>query len=418
MTTSPNAPAQLDLGEGFDFTDPALLVRGLPVDQFAALRHTAPVWWNEQDPDKGGGFRDGGFWVISKHAHIREISRDPDTWSSNLNGCVMRYGNDMPAEEMEAAKILMHNSDPPVHTRLRKLISRLFTPRSVARLEEGLTRTAREIITEAARKGEGDFVEDVAYKLPLKAIADLVGIPKADHDRLFHWSNVMMAAEDPDCLEDPKTAMMELIGYSYEVAAQRIAHPGDDIISRLVAVGEDGDRLSEIEFGYFMVLLIVAGNETTRNATSAGMKAMLEHPEQWELYKRTRPATTADEIVRWTSPVNAFQRTARRDAVIGDVRIKQGQRVGLFYGSANYDEDVFVDPFTFDIEREHNPHLGFGGNGPHYCIGASLARTQLRIMFDTIADGMPDIEMTGPITRMRHGWINGITTMPVRFTPS
>ncbi|MDT5401535.1 MAG: cholest-4-en-3-one 26-monooxygenase [Mycobacterium sp.] len=149
MTTSPHAPADLDLGVGFDFTDPAMLVRGLPVEQFAALRRTAPVWWNEQDPDNGGGFRDGGFWVISKHAHIREISRDPHTWSSSLNGCVMRYGNDIPAEEMEAAKILMHNSDPPVHTRLRKLISRLFTPRSVAKLEDGLIRTACDIVTAA-----------------------------------------------------------------------------------------------------------------------------------------------------------------------------------------------------------------------------------------------------------------------------
>jgi cholest-4-en-3-one 26-monooxygenase len=415
MTTSPHVQSDLDFGEGFDFTDPGLLARGLPVEQFARVRQTSPVWWNAQDPDRGGGFRDGGFWVISKHAHIREISRDPDAWSSHLNGCVMRYANDMAAEQLEAAKILMHNSDPPVHTRLRKLISRLFTPRSVAKLEESLTTAAREIVTAAAEKSEGDFVEDVAHQLPLKAIADLVGFPPDDHERLFHWSNVIMAAEDPDCVEDPMLAMTELMGYSYEIAAERKKNPADDIISRLVATDADGDQLSEIEFGYFMLLLLVAGNETTRNATSAGMFALLNHPEQWELYKRTRPTTAADEIIRWTSPVHVFQRTARRDAEIGGVRIKQGQRVGLFYSSANYDEDGFADPFIFNIQRDPNPHLGFGGNGPHYCIGANLARKELTIMFNTIANYLPDIEMTGAPTRMRHGWINGITVMPVRF---
>lgn len=327
----------------------------------------------------------------------------------------MRCANDIPAEELEAAKILMHNSDSPVHTRLRKLISRLFTPRSVAKLEERLTTTAREIVTAAAEKSEGDFVDDIAHKLPLKAIADLVGFPEDDHERLFHWSNVIMAAEDPDCVEDSKLAMTQLMGYSYEIAAQRKKNPADDIISRLVTTDADGDQLSEIEFGYFMLLLVVAGNETTRNATSAGMVALLNHPEQWELYKRTRPATTADEIIRWASPVNAFQRTARRDAEIGGMRIKQGQRVGLFYGSANYDEAVFADPFAFAVLRDPNPHLGFGGNGPHYCIGANLARKQLTIMFNAIADYLPDIEMLSPPTRMRHGWINGITALPVRF---
>jgi cholest-4-en-3-one 26-monooxygenase len=224
-----------------------------------------------------------------------------------------------------------------------------------------------------------------------------------------------MAAEDPDCVEDPMLAMTELMGYSYEIAAERKKNPADDIISRLVAADADGDELSEIEFGYFMLLLLVAGNETTRNATSAGMVTLLRHPEQWELYKRTRPATMADEIIRWASPVNVFQRTARRDSVIGGVRIKAGQRVGLFYGSANYDEDVFADPFTFNVLRDPNPHLGFGGNGPHYCIGANLARKELTIMFNNIADHLPDVEMTGPLTRMRHGWINGISAMPVRF---
>jgi cholest-4-en-3-one 26-monooxygenase len=409
------AKPDLGFGGGFDFTDPELLVRGLPVRQFAELRRTAPVWWNAQDPGHGGGFRDGGFWVISRHAHIRQISRDPQTWSSHDKGCVMRYDNNISDEELEAAKALMHNCDPPVHTRLRKLISRGFTPRAVQRLEDGLTKTAHQIVSAAAQKGSGDFVEDVAHRLPLKAIADLMGIPESDHERLFHWSNAMMSAEDPHYPDDPRLAMAELMGYSYELAAQRKQCPADDIITRLVTADEDGDQLSEMEFGYFILLLAVAGNETTRNATSIGMRAMLEHPEQWELYKQTRPPTAADEIIRWASPVNAFQRTAHQDTEIGGVAIKRGDRVGLFYGSANYDEEVFDDPFTFDILRNPNPHLGFGGTGPHYCVGANLARMELSITFNAIADHLPDIRMTGQPRRMRSGWINGIVEMPVDF---
>lgn len=403
------------LTDGFDFTDPEVLAGGLPVAEFAALRRSAPVWWAHQDPDNGGGFRDGGYWVISKHAHIREISRDPDTWSSHENGCVMRYSNDVSTDEMDAAKVLMHNSDPPVHTRLRKLISRLFTPRSVAALETGLAAEARRIVTAAAAKGEGDFVEDVAHQLPMKAIADLVGFPAEDQEQIFRWSNAIMGAEDPVYTDDPRAAMVELIGYSYVLAEQRKTCPADDIITRLVTVGEDGDQLTEIEFGYFILLLVTAGNETTRNATAIGMQALLEHPDQWETYKRTRPTSAADEIIRWASPVNVFQRTAMRDSVVGEVLVRRGQRVGLFYGSANYDEDVFDDPFTFDVNRNPNPHLGFGGTGPHYCIGANLARIELNCMLNAIADVIPDVEMTAPPTRARSGWINGVSAMPVRF---
>lgn len=415
MTTPPKLGHEVAFPEAFDFTDPALMARGMPVEHFAALRRNAPVWWNPQHPDRGGGFRDGGYWVISKHAHIREISRDPQAWSSHDNGSVMRYANDVSPEELEAAKVLLHNSDPPVHTRLRKLISRMFTPRNVAALEESLDEAARLIVVAAAAKEEGDFVEDVARQLPMKAIADLVGFPAEDHAQLFRWSDAMMGSEDPQYADESKNAMVELIGYSYELAEQRKRQPAHDIITRLVTAGEDGDQLSEMEFGYFIVLLVTAGNETTRNAISIGMQALLNNPVQWELYKKTRPATAADEIIRWASPVNAFQRTAKRDTELGGVMVRQGQRVGLFYGSANYDEDVFDDPFSFNIERNPNPHLGFGGTGPHYCVGANLARKEITVMLNAIADQIPDIEMLDEPSRARSGWINGIATMPVRF---
>jgi cholest-4-en-3-one 26-monooxygenase len=418
MTRSAGALSGLPFPAGFDFTDPAVLARGLPVEEFAALRRTAPVRWADQDPENGGGFRDGGYWVISKHAHIREISRDPQTWSSHDNGCVMRYTNDVSREELEAAKVLMHNSDPPVHTRLRKLISRMFTPRSIVALEAGLVADARRIVSAAAAKDDGDFIEDVAHQLPMKAIADLVGFPEDDHEQIFRWSNAIMGAEDPAFTDDPRAAMVELMGYSYALAERRKARPADDIITRLVTAGDDGDQLSELEFGYFILLLVTAGNETTRNATAIGMQAMLDRPPQWQLYKRTRPVTAADEIIRWSSPVNVFQRTATCDTEIGGVSIRRGERVGLFYGSANYDEDVFDDPFTFDIERSPNPHLGFGGTGPHYCIGANLARLEIDILFNVIADLIPNIEMAATPIRARSGWINGISAMPMRYNGS
>lgn len=415
MTRSAGALSGLPFPAGFDFTDPAVLAHGLPVEEFAALRRTAPVWWADQDPENGGGFRDGGYWVISKHAHIREISRDPQTWSSHDNGCVMRYTNDVSREELEAAKVLMHNSDPPVHTRLRKLVSRMFTPRSIVALEAGLAADARRIVSAAAAKDDGDFIEDVAHQLPMKAIADLVGFPQEDHEQIFRWSNAIMGAEDPAFTDDPRRAMVELMGYSYALAERRKTYPADDIITRLVRPGDDGDQLSELEFGYFILLLVTAGNETTRNAAAIGMQAMLDNPQQWELFKKTRPVTAADEMIRWSSPVNVFQRTATCDTQIDGVSIRRGQRVGLFYGSANYDEDVFDDPFAFDVERNPNPHLGFGGTGPHYCIGANLARVEINLLFNAIADLMPNIEMTGTPARARSGWINGISAMPVRY---
>jgi cholest-4-en-3-one 26-monooxygenase len=411
MTTATRCP----FGEGFDFTNPDLMVRGLPVQEFAQLRRTTPVWWNAQEEGNAGGFHDGGFWVISKHQHIREISRDPELWSSHENGCVMRYDNLITAEEMEAAKVMMHNSDPPTHTRLRKLVSRGFTPRAVHALEESLTAAAADIVTAAAEKGTGDLVDDVSKRLPLLAIANLLGLPPEDHDRLFDWSNAMIGAEDPESADDPRQAMAEIMMYSYAKASERIEDPADDIITKLVNADLDGDMLTELEFGYFVLMLAVAGNETTRNATSIGMNALLEHPDQWELFKRERPKTAADELIRWSSPINAFQRTARQDTEVGGVRITKGDRVGLFYGPANFDEDVFDDPFRLNILRDPNPHLGFGGTGPHYCIGANLARMEIGIILNAIADHLPNISKTAEPRRARSGWVNGIATMPVDY---
>ncbi|MFV8162253.1 cytochrome P450 [Mycobacterium sp. 134] len=400
-------------GAGYDFTDPDVLLRGIPVREFAELRKTAPVWWNEQDESI---FNDGGYWVITRHEDIKTISRDGGAvWSTNAKGAVMRLPEGVTADQLDLTKALLINHDAPEHTRLRKLVSRLFTPRSVAALEQKLAVAAREIVAAAAKKDSGNFVDEVAMPLPLLAIADLIGVPEEDREKLFHWTNAIMNTDDPDFDADPTMANAELMGYAYTMAEQRRQCPADDIVTRLVQADVDGDSLGEVEFAFFVILLAVAGNETTRNAMTHGMNAFLENPDQWELFKRERPETAVDEIIRWATPVHCFQRTALVDTQIGDVTVKAGQRVGLFYSSANYDEDVFDSPFTFDILRNPNPHLAFGGNGAHYCIGANLARMEIKLMFNEIADQIPDITKLAEPQRLRSGWINGVKDLPVSY---
>ncbi|MBO0680113.1 cytochrome P450 [Mycolicibacterium sp. S2-37] len=399
-------------GTGFDFTDPDVLVRGIPVDEFAQLRRTAPVWWNEQAESI---FDDGGYWVISRHEDIKSISRNGELWSTNAKGAVMRLPEGVTSEQLDLTKALLINHDAPEHTRLRKIVSRLFTPRSVAALEEKLAVAARDIVAAAREKGSGDFVADIAMNLPLLAIADLIGVPEADREKLFGWTNAIMNTDDPDFDSDPTTANAELMGYAYAMAEERRRCPADDIVTRLVQADVDGESLGDVEFAFFVILLAVAGNETTRNAMTHGMNAFFENPQQWELFKRERPATAVEEIVRWATPVHCFQRTALTDVELGGVTIREGQRAGLFYSSANYDEDVFNDPFRFDITRNPNPHLGFGGNGAHFCIGANLARMEIKLIFNELADQIPGITKLGEPVRLRSGWINGVKELPVSY---
>ncbi len=400
-------------GQGYDFTDPDVLLRGIPVDEFAQLRRTAPVWWNEQSDSI---FDDGGYWVISRHEDIKAISRNSELWSTNRKGAVMRLPDGVTSEQLELTKALLINHDAPEHTRLRKIVSRLFTPRSVAALEEKLSTAAREIVAAAAQKADGNFVDDIATNLPLLAIADLLGVPESDRAKLFHWTNCIMNTDDPDFDSDPTVANAELMGYAYTMAEDRRRNPADDIVTRLVQADVDGEAMGDIEFAFFVILLAVAGNETTRNAMTHGMNAFLENPEQWELFKRERPVTTADEIVRWASPVHCFQRTALADTELGGVAISEGQRVGLFYSSANYDEKVFDSPFQFNIQRNPNPHLGFGGNGAHFCIGANLARMEINLIFNELANQVPDISKLAEPQRLRSGWINGVKELRVSYS--
>ncbi len=406
--------AEPSIPPGFDFTDPDLYVQRVPMAELAELRRAAPVWWNVQ-PRGASGFDDEGYWVVTKHADVLEASRASDIFSSQQNTAIIRHGQPVTAEALAMQQLILLNIDPPQHTKLRGIVSRGFTPRAIKNLRAALTARAEAIVHNALAEGSGDFVSDVACELPLQAIAELLGIPQEDRRKVFNWSNEMVGYDDPEYDGDPQAAAAELVGYSMAMAEERRGCPRDDIVTKLVHAQVDGGQLSPDEFGFFMILLSVAGNETTRNAISHGMLAFLDHPDQWELFRQQRPETAGDEIVRWATPVTVFQRTALADTTLGGQQIKQGQRVGLFYRSANFDEDVFGHPEQFDILRSPNPHLGFGGTGTHYCIGVNLAKLEIELIFNAIADGMPGVHKAGEPERLRSGWLNGIKRLPVAY---
>ena len=409
MTAAPSLPP------GFDPTDPLRCEEAIPLEEFLELRRTAPVWWVQQTPEASAGFPDDGYWAVSRHADVAAVSKDSRNFSTAENGAIIRFGPDMTRDQVELQRVMLINQDPPQHTKTRQVISRGFTPRAIGALREGLVTRAHAIADEVLARGKGDFVFEVAAELPLQAIADLLGVPQEDRRKLFDWSNQMLASDDPEYDVEPDIAAAEILGYAMGLAEARRAEPHDDIVTKLIEADVDGHGLNEDEFGYFVILLAVAGNETTRNAITHGMNAFLDNPDQWELFKRERPRTAVDEIIRWATPVTVFQRTALADVEVGGQLVKKGQRVGLFYASGNHDEAVFENPGTFDILRDPNPHLAFGGHGAHYCIGANLARLEVEVIFDVLADRVPDISKIGEPRRLRHGWINGIKELPVRY---
>ncbi|MFE0454495.1 cytochrome P450 [Streptomyces sp. NPDC058914] len=403
------------LPDGFDFTDPDLLQHRVPLPELAELRRAEPVRWIPQSGNVAG-FQDEGYWAVTRHADVRYVSTHPELFSSTLNTAIIRFNEHIERDSIDAQRLIMLNMDPPEHTRVRQIVQRGFTPRAVRALEERLRQRARDIAA-GARDHDGpfDFVTSVACELPLQAIAELIGIPQEDRAKIFDWSNRMIAYDDPEYAvteEVGARSAAEIIAYAMTMAVERKRCPAHDIVSTLVAAEDEGN-LSSDEFGFFVLMLAVAGNETTRNAITHGMHAFLTHPEQWELYKTHRPSTAAEEIVRWATPVFAFQRTATQDTELGGKQIRKGDRVGLFYASANHDPEVFDRPDEFDVTRDPNPHLGFGGGGPHFCLGKSLAVLEIDLIFDAVADAMPGLRLVEDPRRLRSAWINGVKELRV-----
>jgi cholest-4-en-3-one 26-monooxygenase len=397
--------------------DPGAYQRGgAPHDQFAWLRQHAPVYWHAN----GGDPAWPGFWAVTRHADVGYVSRHPEIFSSSRR--LVLFG-ETPESEIEMQRLMMLNMDPPQHTRQRGFVNRGFTPRMINSLAKHIREICDTLIDEVIPRGEADFVTDIAAPLPLQVICELVGAPPEDRGWIFDLSNKLVGYDDPEFRHDPDEGMAaaaEIYTYADGLAARRRDQPADDIVTKLLQPDEAGEVLSTSEFDLFFLLLTVAGSETTRNAAAGGMLALFEHPGQWQrlLADRDLIRTAAEEIVRWVSPVNLFRRTAACDTELGGQPIAEGDKVVVFYASANRDESVFVEPQTFDVGRDPNPHVGFGGGGPHFCLGRHLAALELRVLLTTVAERMPDIRLDGEASRLRSNFLNGIKHMPVRFTPS
>jgi cytochrome P450 len=399
----------------------------LPLEEregaFATLRRERPISFYEEPevPLLGKG---PGFWALVRHADILEVSRNPETFSSARGGVNII---DQPPEfgEFFGSMIVM---DDPRHTRLRRIVSRGFTPGMLRKAEASVEEGAVQIIDGIRDKGRCDFVSDIAAALPLKIICDMMGIPTSEYRYVFDRTNIILGAADPEYVADLAQAVPAMLQAGGELAALmqdlvriRREKPTDDLTSALVHAEVEGERLNEQEIASFFILLVVAGNETTRNAISHGAKALSDNPEQRRIWAEDFDGvapTAVEEIVRWATPVIHFRRTATRDTSIGGQKIREGEKLVMWYNSGNRDEAVFKDPYKFDVRRAPNEHVGFGGPGPHFCLGAHLARREINVMFRHLFRRLPDLEITGEPEPLRSFFINGIKHMECEFTPN
>jgi cytochrome P450 len=387
---------------------------------FATLRREAPVsFWPSIEFE---GFDAGaGYWALTKHDDVYFASRHPEIFSSSPN---ITMGDTTP--EMSEYFGSMIVLDDPRHQRLRSIVSRAFTPKVVERIETSVRERAHRLVENLIVNhpdGQADLVSEIAGPLPLQIICDMMGIPEEDHQRIFHWTNVILGFGDPDLTTDFEAFVqvaMDIGAYAGALAEDRRVHHHDDLTTSLVEAEVDGERLSSEEIASFFILLVVAGNETTRNAISHGMVALSRYPAErekwWADYDALAP-TAVEEIVRWASPVVYMRRTLTRDVELSGVQMKAGDKAALWYNSANRDESKFNDPWTFDIARNPNPHFGFGGGGAHFCLGANLARREIRVVFDELHRRIPDIAAVGEPARLLSQFIHGIKRLPVAWTP-
>ena len=390
-------------------------------DEFALLRHEDPVHWHPESAPNHG------FWAITKHEDVVAVSKNPQVFSSG-EGLTML--EEVEPESLEKRRSLI-DSDAPLHQHLRRVVSPLFTPKAINAHEAFARATAARLLDAAVAQGEFDWVLDVAEPLPITVLLNILGVPPADAEQMITLSNQMIAIDDPDYAPDydslppgidPKDlpfgspASYHVFEYGRQIGEERRSHPTDDLVSRLIHSEVDGDRLTELEYCNMFQILILAGNETTRTTLTHGMGAFIDNPDQLALL-RERPelmGAAVEEIIRWATPVLYMRRTALSDTELRGKQIAEGDKVVMWYMSANYDEAVFDDPHAFDITRDPNPHLGFGGGGPHFCLGAWLARLQIRVLLEELLRRDLQLESNGPVRRVRSNFVNGVKSMPVR----
>ena len=391
---------------------------------FAELRRERPVsfWaeneWLSPDPTTRGE----GYWAVTKFDDIIHMSKNPELFKSG-GGIVVATNNEQ-AQEFFGSMIVL---DDPRHSRLRKIVSSGFTPRMLKRVEDSVQRIAATIIDDVVEKGSCDFVTDIAAALPLQIICDMMGIPASEYQAVFDRTNTILGASDPEYMAegaDPVAALIEaamgLAGLMEEMAAARKGGSGDDLTTALVNAEVDGEQLTTSELASFFVLLVVAGNETTRNAISHGLMFLHENPDQraiWAADFDAVASTAIEEIVRCSTPVAYMRRTATADTELSGTKISEGDKLAMFYLSANRDEAHFANPDVFDVRRTPNNHIGFGGPGPHFCLGAHLARREITVMYREIFKRLPDIHVTGEPEYLRSSFIHGIKHLPCAFTP-
>ena len=382
---------------------------GHPWEQYAWLRKNAPVYWHDEPNGPG-------FWAITKYEDVRTISRMPKVFSSYETSVMLPDPDPM---GLYAQRLMMLNMDPPQHDRFKLLVSRGFTPKNAPLLRPKIEELARDIVDAVLAKGECDFVTEIAGRLPSGLIAELMGMPRVDGERLYDLTEIMHTNDDAIAPPEMKmNSVGEMLGYAQSVADLKRQSPGDDLATILVNAEVDGDHLTDEEFQWFFLLLVNAGGDTTRNLLAAGLQLLLDHPDQ-----RTKLmgdldgllGSAVEEMLRYCSPVTHFKRTAMQDTVVGGQSIKAGERVVMFYGSANRDEDIFENADTFDVARHPNPHVAFGAGGPHLCLGMHVARVELAVMFRELLTRMPHIEAGGPIERMHSSFIAGVHRMPIKY---
>jgi len=404
----------------FDLTNLDFFVSGDPHQVWKELRATEPVHWTERQNKRG-------FWSITKHGDAQRVYRDPATFSSQ-GGIALGFA-DAPDPNQPRMQFgfgqMMITTDPPRHGRMRQMLNRRLTPRSLAPLEPHVRAITGEIIDAVVKQGQCDLVVDVAAKLPTAVICEMLAIPREDWDLMFALGNMTLGSEDPEYQVDgsaQKTgakAQMEIFNYFMKLIGERRSNPGSDLVSALVHGDIEGDRLSDIEVLFNCFLLILGGQETTRNAITGGISALMRSPADRERLScdNSLMPTAIEEILRWTSPITHIMRTATRDVEIRGRSIREGDHVVIWNPSANRDEDVFDDAYRFDITRQPNDHIAFG-YGEHFCIGANLARLELRVMIDELLRRMPDMTPAGPVERLRSNLLAGIKHLPVTFTPA